>query len=371
MVKSGFDSAAASKRKMGDGDERSKVTGILNNENLPSVDELRSLLEASEEESAELFRAADDLRRKHHGDGIFLRGIIEFSNCCRLNCFYCGIRRGSQGVPRYRMTPEEIVSQSEIAAAGGCGTIVLQSGEDPWFTADRLADIIRRIKAKVDVAITLSVGEREREEYGAWKEAGADRYLLRFETSDRALFTALHPDDDFDRRVSCLRTLRELGYQVGSGFMIGLPGATTATIAQDILFATSLELDMIGCGPFIPADATPLEGSSLLPDREIYFRTIALLRLLNPPAHIPATTAFDSLVRGGRERVLTIGANVFMPSVTPQLYRRQYQLYANKPCVDEDAGRCIACTSGRLARMGRSIAAGPGHSLRHKGSEGN
>ena len=331
---------------------------------LPSLEELEALLGAQREDAAALFTAADEVRREVHGDAVYLRAIIEFSNYCRLNCAYCGIRRENREPNRYRMPLEEIVLQADLAARRGCGTIVLQSGEDPWYTVERIAEIIKAIKDRCGAAVTLSIGERSAEELQQLREAGADRYLLRFETSDRALFAALHPDDDYERRMQCLHDLRRLGYQLGSGFMIGLPGSSARTIAADIRFATDLQLDMIGCGPFIPAASTPLEGSPLFEDREIYFKTIALLRLLNPRAHIPATTAFDALIPGGRDRVLTIGANVFMPSVTPQRYRAQYQLYSNKPCVDQEADVCMDCAGGRLKRLGRSLAAGPGHSLR-------
>lgn len=323
-----------------------------------------TLLEAQGEELEELYRAADAVRAAHYGDQVHLRGIIEFSNYCRRSCCYCGIRRGNSTVERYRMEPRDIVRQARIAAEQGCGTVVLQSGEDPWYTADKLGDIIACIKREAAVAVTLSIGERSREELLVLRQAGADRFLLRFETSHRPLFVDLHPDDNYDARLECLRVLRETGYQVGSGFMIGLPGSDLSILADDILFATCLDLDMIGCGPFIPAAHTPLAQSGFLFEHEIYFKVMAVLRLLNPRAHIPATTAFDSLVPGGRDRVLAVGANVFMPSVTPQRFRKRYQLYANKPCVDEDAGTCLTCAAARLRRLGRSLASGPGHSLK-------
>ena len=314
--------------------------------------------------AAALYEAANELRKKYHGDAVYLRGIIEFSNYCRLNCKYCGIRRENRGIPRYRMPPEEIIAAAVAAANQGCGTVVLQSGEDRWYTSERLADIIRGIKSEARIAVTLSIGERSAGELQALKEAGADRYLLRFETSNRGLFTSLHPDDDYDSRIHCLEVLRELGYQLGSGFMIGLPSSNLLTVARDILFATRLNLDMIGCGPFIPAPGTPLSQSSLFSDNEMYFKTIALLRVLNPAAHIPSTTAFDALLPGGRDRVLGLGANVFMPNMTPLRYRRYYQLYANKPCVDQNPAECLTCIADRLRRLGRTIAQGPGHSIR-------
>jgi biotin synthase len=348
--------------------ERWDEPGALRDEAL-----LEALLGCGPGETDRLYRAADRVRQSVMGDEVYLRGIIEFSNHCRRSCDYCGIRGPNRAVKRYRMTPEEIVELSIEAKRLGNTTVVLQSGEDPWFTAERLCAILRDIRRQADVAITLSIGERPLEELRAFRAAGCDRYLLRFETSDRLIFKAIHPDDDYDERMACLANLRTAGIQVGSGFMIGLPGGSLRTIARDLLFATALDLDMIGCGPFLPHPETPLAGegpavspggAGLLADRDVYFRTIALLRLLNPKAHIPATTAFDALLPDGRDLVLTRGGNVFMPNVTPQKYRSLYQLYPNKPCVDEDGAKCSLCVVGRIARIGRTIGKGPGHSVR-------
>ncbi|MDX9867758.1 MAG: [FeFe] hydrogenase H-cluster radical SAM maturase HydE [Kiritimatiellia bacterium] len=331
---------------------------------LPSVAELASLLKAQGRDCEQIYRAADTLRRETMGDAVFLRGIIEFSNVCKNNCLYCGIRCGNPHVGRYRMPADEIVDTARQAKLWGCGTVVLQSGEDPFYTADMLCGIIRRIKEEAGVAITLSIGVRPREDLARLRAVGCDRFLLRFETTSPALFAAIHPDEPFEHRARCLTDLRDLGYQVGSGFMIGLPGSTPEMIAQDILFATRLKLDMIGCGPFLSHPGTPLAEKPLLEDRGIYYKTVALLRLLNPQAHIPATTAFDALEPEGRNRVLTRGANVFMPNVTPGKYRRMYQLYPNKPCVDEEGSACAICVRGRLAMLGREVDSGPGHALR-------
>jgi biotin synthase len=333
---------------------------------LSSVAEVLCLLRAQGDDRVALYAAADDTRRQTVGDTVHLRGIIEFSNHCRNDCGYCGIRRGSGAIPRYRMSPEEIVAQAARALQWGCTTVVLQSGEDPWFTAERLCAIIRDIRQSGMPAVTLSVGVRPAKELQRFAEAGCDRYLLRFETSNQRLFHRIHPDESFARRLRCLTDLREAGIQVGSGFMIGLPGTPLATLARDILFATRLDLDMIGCGPFLSHPDTPMGHQPLLEDREIYFKTMALLRLLNPWAHIPATTAFDALAPDGRNRVLQTGGNVFMPNVTPGEYRRLYQLYPGKPCVDEDGAACAICVRGRIAALGRSIGAGPGHSLRKR-----
>lgn len=340
-----------------------ELLGRIKNGDCLTPAELASLLKAQGKACDLIYAAADGLRHQTMGDEVYLRGIIEFSNICRNNCWYCGIRCDNTNVGRYRMTPEEIVDTARSGKRWGCGTVVLQSGDDPYFTTDLLSDLVRLIKNETGLAVTLSVGVRTREELAQLKAAGCDRYLLRFETTSNALFSAIHPDEPFERRVQCLTDLRELGYQVGSGFMIGLPGSTPEMIANDILFATRLKLDMIGCGPFLSHPDTPLAETPLLEDRGVYYKTLALLRLLNPAAHIPATTAFDALEPEGRNRVLVRGANVFMPNITPGKYRSMYQLYPNKPCVDEDGAACALCVRGRLASLGRAIGTGPGHSL--------
>ncbi|HRR32695.1 MAG TPA: [FeFe] hydrogenase H-cluster radical SAM maturase HydE [Kiritimatiellia bacterium] len=327
-----------------------------------SAPELAALLNAQGKACDLIYQAADALRLRTMGQVVHLRGIIEFSNVCKNHCWYCGIRCDNTQVGRYRMSPEEILDVAHRAKKWGCGTVVLQSGEDPFFTAGLLSDIVGRIKNETGLAVTLSVGVRSRDELAQIKAAGCDRYLLRFETTSNALFSAIHPDESFEHRVQCLTDLRELGYQVGSGFMIGLPGSTAEMIANDILFATGLKLDMIGCGPFLAHPDTPLAGKPLLEDRGMYYKAIALLRLLNPRAHIPATTAFDALDPEGRNLVLKRGANVFMPNLTPGRYRKQYQLYPNKPCVDEEGEDCALCVRGRLFALGRELGTGPGHS---------
>ena len=331
---------------------------------LPAAADLASLLKAQGKACDLVYASADAVRSQSVGDTVHLRGIIEFSNVCKNNCWYCGIRCDNDHVARYRMTVDEIVDTAKNAQLWGCGTVVLQSGEDAFFTADVLGEIVRRIKSETGLAVTLSVGVRTRDELAFLKAEGCDRYLLRFETTSNALFSAIHPDETFEHRVQCLKDLRDLGYQVGSGFMIGLPGTTLEMIANDILFATRLKLDMIGCGPFLSHPDTPLAEKPLLEDRSVYYKTIALLRLLNPMAHIPATTAFDALEPEGRNYVLMRGANVFMPNVTPGKYRRLYQLYPNKPCVDEEGAACALCVRGRLAALGRPLGSGPGHSVR-------
>jgi len=259
------------------------------------------------------------------------------------------------------MSSEEIVLQCEKALKHDCTTVVLQSGEDLWFNCDRMCRIIKEIKKKYRLAITLSIGERPLEELLEMRRAGADRYLLRFETSDPELFARLHPDDVLEERLACLENIRRAGFQTGSGFLIGLPWSSPEIIARDIVFATKLNLDMIGCGPFIAHSNTPLADMPLMDDREIYFKTIAIMRLLNPGAHIPATTAFDAMAPHSRDRLLTLGANVVMPNLTPMRYRKLYMLYPNKPCVDEDDSLCGKCLKLRLAALNRPIGTDFGH----------
>lgn len=310
---------------------------------------------------------ADRLRARIFGDAVNLRGIIEFSNRCARDCFYCGIRASNGAVKRYTMEADEIVAAARAAADGGCRTVVLQSGEPPALGDEALGAVIGRIKDETGVAVTLSCGVRPREVYRRWRAAGMDRYLLRFETSDPELYAALHPDSTLDERLGALADLREAGVQVGSGFLIGVPGETIDVLGRNILLCRELELDMIGVGPFIAHPGTPLGGSrnAWADDAEMFFAAVAVLRLFNPEAHIPATTAFDALFPGdGRERLLAGGANVFMPNVTPQPYRAAYELYPGKPCREEAGVACIGCARLRIEALGRTIAEGPGHGLR-------
>jgi biotin synthase len=343
--------------------------------NVQEIMEKLQQASGSREACEELCDAADRVRARHLGDTVYLRGIIEFSNICRNQCAYCGIRSDNAHLSRYRMPVDEIVETARLGKAMGCGTVVLQSGEDPFYTVPLLSEIIERIKSETGMAVTLSIGVRPWEELSALKSAGCDRYLLRFETSNEIIFSAIHPDEPFARRIQCLTDLRELGFQVGSGFMIGVPAflsgetpadaarATLEQIARDVLFTTQLKLQMIGCGPFLAHPDTPLAGNPSLENHDIYYATMALLRILNPLAHIPATTAFDALDPSGRDRVMHGGANIFMPNITPAIYRRQYQLYPNKPSVDDDPEVSVRRVCERLAALGRPVSAAPGHSI--------
>lgn len=326
--------------------------------------EILALLAARGPDLDLLYKRADAVRKQHMGDEVFLRGIIEFSNACSNDCLYCGIRVSNRNVQRYSMTADDIVAHARELPSRGQTTVVLQSGESPVFGDEELGDVIRRIKKETALAVTVSVGNRPAEIYTYWKACGMDRYLLRFETSDPELFRHLHPDCTLEERLECLRGLRALDVQVGSGFMIGLPGERLETLAENILLCRDLDLDMIGIGPYIPHPDTPLgnEPNAYEHDREMYFRAVAVLRLFNPDAHIPATTAFDAVFPGkGRNLALQRGANVFMPNTTPVQFRRDYQLYPGKPCVDEDAGQCATCVLHRIEALGRTPGKGPGH----------
>ncbi|WP_231038397.1 [FeFe] hydrogenase H-cluster radical SAM maturase HydE [Pectinatus frisingensis] len=305
-----------------------------------------------------LAAAADQVRLKYVGNSIHLRGLIEFSNICRQNCMYCGLRRDNPHIERYRLTPSEIVKLAEKARRYGYKTVVLQSGEDMYFSANILAEIIKQIK-KMDMAVTLSIGERSYEEYELLKKAGADRYLLRIETTSKKLYEALDPAMSFNNRKSCLFNLRKLGYEVGTGCLVGLPGQTIESLAQDILFFKQLDADMIGIGPLIPNQDTPL-AKVAKGDFTLTRRMVSLIRLLLPEANIPATTAMETLKADARIIILQSGANVVMPNVTEGDYRRKYALYPGKICVADTPAQCRSCIGGKIKSIGRYVAADKG-----------
>ena len=306
----------------------------------------------------ELYRRADDVRREAVGDDVHLRGLIEFSNICRNDCLYCGIRRGNSHVQRYRMTDDELVETAKRAVALGFQTIVLQSGEDMHFDQARMCRIIEQIK-RMDVALTLSVGERDYEDYKAFRDAGADRYLMRIETTDRHLYHRLNPGMSWERRHECLLMIRELGYELGSGIMVGLPGQTVESIADDLLYLKEIGIDMAGIGPFIPHPETPLAGEAG-GTLEHALRTMAIMRILMPDINIPATTAMESLHPQGRIMALQAGANVVMPNVTEGEYRRLYELYPGKICVNDTPAHCRSCIGLKIKSIGRTIGQGRG-----------
>ena len=324
---------------------------------------------------AELWRRADDVRQQNVGGEVHLRGLIEFSNCCVRLCAYCGLRAPNDGITRYRMSADEIFACARQAVDFGYGTVVLQSGEDPGTEQSWMAGVVRRIKAETPLAVTLSLGERGNEDLLAWREAGADRYLLRFETSNRELYVRIHPPrpDGSADRLAMLSRLREIGYEVGSGVMIGIPGQSYEDLARDIALFGRLDLDMIGCGPYLVHPDTPLgdpsfqrlrpEGEQVLANELTTYKVIALARLTCPKANIPSTTALATINRhNGRELGLVRGANVIMPNLTPPKYRVLYEIYPNKACIRETADGCFHCLRGRIESLGRQIGSGRGDS---------
>ena len=324
-----------------------------------------------------LWAEADRVRRAHVGDAVHLRGLIEVSSHCVRNCLYCGLRVPEEDLDRYRLEAEEILACAKEAAALGYGTVVLQGGEDPGLTRAFIAEVVQSIKRQTHLAVTLSLGERDDEDLLAWREAGADRYLLRFETADRALYRRVHPSlpGRLSDRLGQLHRLRAMGYEIGSGLMIGLPGQTWDTLATDLLRFRELDLDMIGVGPFLPSPRTPLGGPGALAflappaaqvpnDEPTTLKVVALSRLLCPAANIPATTALATLDRAhGRELALLRGANVVMPNVTPPAFRARYEIYPGKACVGETAEACQGCLAERIQALGRAVAKGPGGRL--------
>jgi len=312
----------------------------------------------------ELFKTADEVRKKYVGDEVHLRGIIEFSNYCKRHCLYCGIRSENSKLKRYRMSKEEIIKRAKIIAEQGVKTIVLQSGEDPYYTTEIIAEIISEIK-KFNVAVTLSLGERNEKEYILWKESGADRYLMRHETASEKLYNWLHPDSSFKERAKHLKILKKIGYETGAGCMVGLPGQGPEELALDLIFMRELDADMVGIGPFIPHPSTPLANEKG-GDLKACLKMIALTRLLIPDCNIPATTAMGSIHPNGREFALKCGANVIMPNLTPPKYRPLYQLYPNKICIFESDMRCIPCVKKMIAKLNRSIGKDFGNRNKNK-----
>ena len=326
------------------------------NKNLTD-DELTLLIEDNAPElAAELALRARAVREKIYGKKVYIRGLIEFTNYCRNNCYYCGIRRDNGKAQRYRLTHEEILACCAAGYQLGFRTFVLQGGEDSYFTDDRLTELIRAIKkSHPDCAVTLSVGERERYSYERLFEAGADRYLLRHETADKAHYESLHPAElSHEHRLQCLRDLKAIGYQVGCGMMIGSPGQTTEHLIKDLRFLQELQPEMVGIGPFIPQHNTPLANSQA-GTAELTLKLLSIIRLLLPQVLLPATTALGTIDPQGREKGLLAGANVLMPNLSPVAVREKYALYDNKICMGEEAAECIRCLSKRVEATGYRI----------------
>lgn len=335
-------------------DYKQLVDKAYEKHNLEKEEIERLLMPENSEDEAYLFKRADQLRHETVGDFVHLRGLIEFSSHCRRNCNYCGLRRDNTSLLRYRLSPDEIVDIAHNAAMLGYKTIVLQSGEDEFYTADIISDIIRRIKQNDDVAVTLCIGERSYEEYKLMRQAGADRYLLKFETANPEHYAAMHPDMNYDDRIKCLMMLKDLGYEVGSGNIVGLPGQTIAHLAEDIMLLKELDVEMAGIGPFIPHGNTPFRGEAM-GTLEMTLRVVAIVRLMLPYANIPATTAVGTIHPQGRQKALMAGANVVMPNVMPSQYRPRYEIYPSKICIGEQPANCRMCIEGIIRSLGREV----------------
>lgn len=329
-----------------------------------SREELLYLLNNLSEVTREyLIEKSHDIALKNYGNKVYIRGLIEFTNYCIRDCNYCGIRKSNNKADRYRLTLEEILECADIGDKLGYKTYVLQGGEDPYFTDDKMIEIIKRIKEKYpNNAITLSLGERSYKSFEKLFKAGADRYLLRHETANKELYESLHPNTSFDNRMQCLKNLKEIGYQIGAGFMVGLPNQTNSHLVDDLLFLKELNPHMCGIGPFIPHKDTPLAkeiGGTL----ESTITMLALVRLMLPKVLLPATTALGSINPQGREKGLKAGGNVVMPNLSPTSVREKYSLYNGKICTGDEAAECRVCIEKRINRAGFKLEINRGDSL--------
>jgi biotin synthase len=320
--------------------------------------EIIELLTENPDETG-LFKRADEIRKKNVGDDVHLRGLIEFSNICHRNCLYCGLRRDNKNIYRYNMSYEDIFNSALVAKKLNYTSIVLQSGESS-FDIKKFSELIKKIKLETGLVITLSMGELKREDYVLLKEAGATRYLMRFETSDRKLYSYLKPDSKYDRRFECLRWLSDLGFEVGSGIMVGLPGQRIESIADDIMLFDKLKIDMIGIGPFISNPETPLKDFTNN-NFELAIKAVAVTRIVCPKSNIPATSAMEALDDNGREKALMAGANVIMPNITPYNFRDKYILTPGKKIADDPYEYSVYLRN-LIEKLGRKWGKGPGNS---------
>jgi biotin synthase len=316
-------------------------------------DILRLITTTDKDEAEELYAAARAVREEHYGKDVYFRGLIEFTNYCKNDCFYCGIRCGNKKAERYRLSFEQIMECCRIGDRLGFRTFVLQGGEDPFFTDDKIIRIVKAIRAEFpNHAITLSIGEKSRAAYEDFFAAGANRYLLRHESADEKHYAKMHPPDmKLSNRKNCLYTLKEIGYQTGAGFMVGTPFQTPECLLEDLRFLQELSPHMVGIGPFIPASDTPFAG---FPSggEDLTLRMVALTRLLLPAVLLPATTALGTLAGDGREKAMLAGANVVMPNLSPQNVRSLYSLYDGKICTGDEAAECVRCMSLRIKCTG-------------------
>lgn len=304
----------------------------------------------------ELHKRAREMAVAHYGKRIYIRGLIEFTNYCKNNCYYCGIRCANKNVQRYRLTLEQILSCCENGWELGFRTFVLQGGEDPYYTDEKICQIVKEIKRRYpECAVTLSIGEKSEESYQSYFDAGADRYLLRHETADAMHYGRLHPKEmSLAGRKDCLMNLKKIGYQTGCGFMVGSPGQTYTTLFEDLMFIKQLRPQMVGIGPFIPHKDTPFaqEKAGTL---EMTLRLLSIIRLLHPSVLLPSTTALGTIHSQGREKGILAGANVVMPNLSPVNVRDKYTLYDNKICMGDEAAECKACMAARMKSIGYEV----------------
>ena len=346
----------------------STISSIIDQSSFSHSD-LEQLLQCDGDEKRLLFKKGGEAKDLIVGNKVYFRGLIEFSNVCDKDCYYCGIRNSNHSVRRYNLTDSEILDAARFADENKFGSVVLQSGENssPAF-ADRITNLITHIKqlSNGSLGITLSVGEQSESVYRRWFEAGAHRYLLRIETTNQSLYHKIHPNDqlhDFNHRMDCLHSLKKIGYQTGTGVMIGLPFQTTGDLANDLLFFQQFGIDMVGMGPYIEHSETPLYAfqHELLPIQERFelaLKMIAVLRILMKDINIAAATALQAIDPLGREKGIKVGANIIMPNITPGFYRNDYSLYENKPCVDEEPAQCKGCLDARIAMADGEIGYG-------------
>jgi biotin synthase len=334
----------------------------LEREHILTKDEFIRLIDGRTPELAEyLFEKARAIRRQYYGSDVYMRGLIEFTSYCKNDCYYCGLRKSNSNAERYRLTKEEILACCASGYELGFRTFVLQGGEDPAFTDEKVVDIIRSIKASYsDCAVTLSIGEKSYESYLAYFNAGADRYLLRHETADNGHYGKLHPAElSPENRKRCLFDLKKIGYQVGTGFMVGSPYQTTENLADDLLFIAKLSPEMVGIGPFIPHHETPFANEKG-DDGELTLFMLGLLRLMLPSALLPSTTALGTADPTGREKGILAGANVVMPNLSPTDVRKKYLLYDNKICTGDEAAECRFCMQRRMEQIGYDVVVSRG-----------
>ena len=339
----------------------------LNKEHKLKKEEYLLLIKNRESCREYLFEKARETRDKYYGKTIYVRGLIEFSNICKNNCLYCGIRKDNKNVERYRLSEEEIISCSNEGYKLGFRTFVLQAGEDSFFTDEKLIRIIKAIKKNhPDVAITLSIGERSFESYKKLKEAGCDRYLLRHETCSKKHYQKLHPKEmSFDNRVRCLKDLKKIGYQVGCGFMVGTPFQTEENLASELLFLKKVNPEMCGIGPFISHKDTPFKNEKS-GTAELTLFMLGLIRLTLPKVLLPATTALGTIDKLGREKGINAGANVLMPNLSPVAVRKKYMLYDNKICLGDESAQCVECLKLRVKKTGCKIVVSRGDNKKFK-----